>query len=327
MSDHTIEVVPVKLEVHSNAESLSIIRVGGWQVIVRTSDWKDGDLGAYIPPDNLVPDLPEYAFLKGHLRIKVKKLRGEWSQGLLVKAPEGSKVGDNVAEQLGILHYEPQIYGSLGTRGKAIKGPAGIYPVYDVEHFNKYKGLLTPGEFITVTEKVHGCNARFVFTEGKMWAGSHREWKEEDSKDLWWRALEAHSEVEEYCTRNPNNTVYCEVYGQVQDLKYGTSVGEVHIAVFDIHRGNWDSSPPIPPRWLDYLPLQGLKSKLPLVPTIWTGPYNEQKVRSLVDGPSLIPGANHIREEIVIRPITERWSNKIGRIQLKLISNNYLERV
>ena len=78
MSNHSCDVVQVKLEEHPNADSLSIVRVGGYQCIVRTEDWKDGDLAVYVPPDSVVPDTEAFAFLGDHKRIKVRKLLANW---------------------------------------------------------------------------------------------------------------------------------------------------------------------------------------------------------------------------------------------------------
>src|SRR5438128_12699518 len=108
-STHRVEVVPVKLRRHENADSLSIVDIFGYTVCVRTADWKDGDFGAYIPPDSVVPDTPEFAFLAGKTRIKAKRLRGVVSFGLLMPAPPGGKIGDDVAELMGVTHYEPLI--------------------------------------------------------------------------------------------------------------------------------------------------------------------------------------------------------------------------
>ena len=41
---------------HPNADILSIVKVFGYTCVVRTQDWKDRSVGAYIPPDSAVPD-------------------------------------------------------------------------------------------------------------------------------------------------------------------------------------------------------------------------------------------------------------------------------
>jgi len=108
LSTHKVEVVRVRLEPHPNADSLSIVPIYGYTCVVRTEDWKDRHVGAYIPPDSVVPDTPEYAFLDGHFRIKARKFRGVMSQGLLMPVPPGNfQVGDDVAEVMGVTHYVP----------------------------------------------------------------------------------------------------------------------------------------------------------------------------------------------------------------------------
>ncbi len=115
ISTHLVEVVKIKLEPHPNADSLSIVKVYGYTVCVRTEDWQDGDLGAYIPPDSIIDTTrSEFSFLnkdinKPNVRIRVIKLRGIISMGLLIPAPSDSKEGDNVAGILGVRHYEPLI--------------------------------------------------------------------------------------------------------------------------------------------------------------------------------------------------------------------------
>ena len=115
LSTHLVEVVPIKLYPHGNADSLSIVYPfgeDGYTVVVKTEEWKDRTMGAYIPPDSIVPDVPDFAFLGGHRHIKVRRYRGILSQGLMWKAPEGSQIGDNVAalwELPTITHPSPLV--------------------------------------------------------------------------------------------------------------------------------------------------------------------------------------------------------------------------
>ncbi len=62
------------------------------------------------------------------------------------------------------------------------------------------------------------------------------------------------------------------------------------------------------------------------VPMLYVGPYDKAVVHSLVDGPSTVPGAKHIREGIVIKPGHERHAPGLGRVILKLASNAFLEK-
>lgn len=374
-STHRVDIIPVTLEKHPNADSLSIVRVEGYQVVCRTQDWEGVPLGAYVPPDSLVPlDNPRFEFLKDPkkpdqsvARVKAKRLRGEWSMGLLVPAPEGYAEGDDVAALLGVTHYDPP-EPSLKTGGEAEKGPRcgkkripcpscagkGVidvddftsfacatcagkgypndseavvfdYPKYDVEAFRKYgRKVFEPGELVYVTEKIHGANGRWLFDGERYYCGSRTEWKRESEDNLWWRALRQYPAITNFLFMNPGTCVYGEVYGQVQDLKYGTQPGEIRVALFDIlHKGKWvdardgqfQPNPAGPPAWT-----------MPWVPLIGVRPFDFDALIAEAEGASRIPGANHLREGIVIKPLTERWHPKCGRVNLKVVSNLYLER-
>jgi len=145
---HKVEVVDVEMEKHPDADSLSIVRVYNFTCVVRTADWEGVTKAAYVQPDSVLPDKPEFRFLKEtanlrkerdevremvtsgtltpdqaavrfaeieakidantkYLRVAVRKLRGVISMGMLLPCPEGAQVGDDVAELLGITHYEP----------------------------------------------------------------------------------------------------------------------------------------------------------------------------------------------------------------------------
>jgi len=63
------------------------------------------------------------------------------------------------------------------------------------------------------------------------------------------------------------------------------------------------------------------------VPTISIESYNSASpaaYRALSNGQSLVPHANHLREGIVIKPLTERNVRHFGRLILKLRSVEYL---
>ena len=317
VSEHTCDVVMIKLQQHPNADSLSLVLVGDFQCAVRTADWKDGDLAVYSPPDSVVPETKEFEFLGKHRRIKARKLRGEWSVGLLIPAPSNAKVGDDYMEQLGIVHYEPQVCGHFTTGGDNITPPSGFIPTYDVLNFRKYSKLFQDGEEVIVTEKIHGANARFVCVNDVMYCGSRKFWKQEDPNNLWWKALLHNTALEAWLRHHQDLVVYGEVFGQVQNLKYGSTDGNIFFAAFDILKGD---------KWLDFDEAHEIGAPLPWVPLVYRGPFDKDKILEFAEGDSSYPGANHYREGVVVKPIHERTDRRIGRVQLKVVGNRYLSK-
>lgn len=169
-STHKVEVVPLVLEKHPNADRLSVATIFGFTCVVATDQWAGHDKAAYLPPDSTVDvSREEFSFLAkdakadGKARIKAKKLRGVLSFGLLVPAPPGSVIGDDVAAQLAVGHYDPppagaQKGGGLITGGETTKAPDVYCVKYDLEAGRRYaQQVMEPGEPCVVTEKVHGC--------------------------------------------------------------------------------------------------------------------------------------------------------------------------
>ena len=68
-----------------------------------------------------------------------------------------------------------------------------------------------------------------------------------------------------------------------------------------------------------------LSKEIQTVPLLGIYPFKLKSLQEMAEGHSLIEGANHIREGVVVRPKDERITNEIGRLQLKLISNTYLD--
>jgi hypothetical protein len=103
----------------------------------------------------------------------------------------------------------------------------------------------------------------------------------------------------------------------VQALKYGAKPGQLFFRAFDVMEGMeyWDAEKFVAEIYKDHR-----------VPDFGVMPYDFEKLQALADGPSLIKGADHMREGIVIKPVKERKHWKLGRVMLKMVSNAYLEK-
>lgn len=328
-STHKVEIVRVgPIQQHPNADTLGTVTIhDSYTVVVKLDQWAEGTLAAYVPPDSMVPvNRPEFAFLAGstgaeHVRVKVKRLRGIYSQGLLIPLPEEAPertLGADIAGWLGVTHYDsPETFSSGGDSERAMSGDR---PVYDVESFRRYGRDVFPDplEAVAVTEKVHGANARYTFQDGRLWCGSRTQWKRDDPKSIWWTAARKYPQIEQMLREHPGVTLYGEVFGQVQDLKYGrTGVDFVAFDVLD-PSGSYYSMQ----AFMDLCDA----AQIPRCPVLYTGPVGRVDLLALAEGPSQIAGAKNVREGCVVRAMQERWTPEHGRASLKIVGNGYLER-
>jgi len=371
---HKVEVVPVVLEKHPNADKLSVVRVYNFTCVVNTADWQGVTQAAYVQPDSVMPDKPEYRFLKEtgnikkerealwtamqaehesdlarldydmkllelekrvdsntkRLRITVVKLRGVISMGMLLPAPEGSQIGDDVADILGVTHYEPPMNDTAKGDDLAPPPPMIYAPKYDVESVYKFSDAFEAGEMVYVSEKLDGQNARYVSTRGPdivdgvevynhftFHAGSRTEWKKKEGNSNWWRAIDQNPWIESWMVMHPEAILYGEVFGWVAPLRYGAKQGQLFFRAFDVMEG------------MDYWDAEKFLAEVPeehRVPTLGVMPFDFERLQVHADGKSYISGADHMREGIVIKPLKERKHWKLGRVMLKMVSNAYLEK-
>lgn len=335
MSVHEIAIVSIdEIHPHPNPEviRMELVYIWGWQCCVGLGQFKSGDKAIYVPPDYLVPtEHPSFAFLKRadgkpKERIRVRRFKGTLSQGLLISVPDELSdlpVGTNVIEQLGVERYEPPLPKSTG--GDFVGAPSGLYcPKFDVENWQRWDKKFLDGEMIHITEKLHGASGRYTYAKNKdgewqQFCGSRTSWMGEDAKNIWWMAFRQCPAIAAWCEANPERIIYGEIFGQVQSLKYGAGTNDVFFATF----GTLDQN-----TWMNFDAARDSADahKVPCVPLLYSGPFDIDKIKQLAEGDSSWPGAKHMREGIVILPDVERTDSELGRVQLKLVSNRYLEK-
>lgn len=310
-----------KLEKHPNADTLSIAEVDGFPVIGRTENLSVGAIKLYVPVDSVLDTRrPYFEFLqksygpKRELRVKAIRLRGAFSMGFLIDVPEGCPE-TGIDEWLGVTKYEPPPAVKFGGEGG--HWPKNCPGSYGVESWFRYKSILSPGENVVITEKLHGCNARFCWQNGDFFVGSHRQFWKKTEGNIWWRAAE---QLGLSSRIPPDMMLYGEVYGDVQDLRYGfkPGSGQLTFAAFDLQDMKTF-------RFLDWDVFKAVcdDAGIPTVPLLYKGPYDADAVYKLAQGESTL--APHTKEGIIIKSNPWRYST-IGRPILKLHSEEYLLR-
>ena len=94
-----------------NANAIEVAFVDGWECVCKKNEFKIGDKIVYIEIDSIVPERPEFEFLRKYkFRVKTQKIRGVISQGLAIplktfNIPENTPIGEDVTKLLGITKY------------------------------------------------------------------------------------------------------------------------------------------------------------------------------------------------------------------------------
>ncbi|TGZ19020.1 RNA ligase [Streptomyces sp. S816] len=341
----TAEVLTV--HEHPNADALELAQVGLYRAVVAKGAFRSGEVALYIPEQAVLPDeLIEELGLTGRLagsaanRVRAVRLRGELSQGLVCrpKALDGVDLaaaadrGTDFAERLGITKWVPPVPPTMN--GEVERAPE-LLPWVDIENIQRHPDIFTPGEPVVLTEKLHGsaCLLTYVADEGRVYVsskgfGARSLALKEDARNLYWRAVHAYG-VPEAAARLAARLgarrigVFGEVYGAgVQDLTYGADGRRESLgyAVFDVSAEIGGTV-----RWLDTAVLDG---ELPVVPRLYEGPYDIDRVLSVASGRETVSGRElHLREGVVIRPAGERYSAVTGgRAIAKAVSPAYLTR-
>ena len=308
---------------HPNADALDIISPDGsginWAIVTRGS-LSVGDKVVWIDAmnDPVVPmDREEFSMLllrakgKPTYRIRAMKLRDFLSRGIIIPYnEEWGNTNEAVTASLGITKWEPGVINGRG--GGSIKigftapGPDSLLPTmkYDVDSLNRNWAKIPEGAIVHLTEKVHGANACFGWLpykdEGIMFrARSRNMWKKKEGGDSWWTASE-NCGLEEKLRDHPGIVVYGEIFGQVQDLRYGRS--GVDFIAFDV----WDS---LAKKWFTWEEVKSFCESVGIshVPEILRFQWNKSKgipadVKIAAEGPTTVPGgATHTREGVVLR--------------------------
>jgi len=374
MTDWNPQIVTIEsIRKHPDADVIDIATVmGDYPVIIKRGEYKVGDIAAYIPIDSIVPDLIQFYFLcpkayekyedengvmqqrqlgpkyplgsvpEKYRIIKAKRIRGTYSQGMLVNifdyAPWNAWAsdranapvypGDTIAETIGLKKWEEpeeeNLPGVKKTRGtNAEKAPQGwAIPHYDIDGVRKYLACLQENEEIVLTEKIHGSNGGFSFDGEKMWVKSRNYYKKRDEDDMWWD-IAMRYDMENKLKQFPGLVFFGEVYGQVPKFRYDTVIAEgrlmTRLRVFDV----FDT------KTLRYLSYDDRvktiqEAGLDPVPELYRGPWmGKEAMYPLAEGMTTL-GGKHIREGWVLNTLIERYEPKLdSRMQVKLVGEGY----
>lgn len=172
MSSLIVEVCEIEERIDlEECHSLDLYRVKGWYSISGKKQYEPGNLVVFIPPDSQLDQKFMDYFCTGKIkikdgRVKSEKIRGVFSQGLLIDISdpklnelypgmEKKRLGDDVAKDLNITKWEPK---TTKLSGAAQRRHPQLEKYTDIENIKNFNNMFEEGELVIITEKLHGTS-------------------------------------------------------------------------------------------------------------------------------------------------------------------------
>ena len=335
------EIKPIE-----GADNIEQVVVGGWNCIAQKNTYKVNDFVIVATTDAVIPvELSDAMAVTNYLRkgqrVRTVKLRGVYSECLLIPMKFNKQsLGDNYSEGkdmmeiMGIFKYEPPVKQIQLASGRKIKykDNPNFHVYYKFPNLKNVKGMFTEEDYVEITRKIHGTNARYgivkktklafwdkvkkffriadKFVDYEFVYGSHNVEKGSDSQgfystDVWstiidkydiknklWKFFKENQEFAEF----ENVIIYGEIYGPGIQKNYDYGLDEIEFAGFDITiDGVYES---IASSWYSFNRLE-----LPYVPVLYDGPWS-QEVQDEYTFNNMIKGTKVPHEGIVIKECT-----------------------
>jgi RNA ligase (TIGR02306 family) len=310
---------------HPNADSLELLKLGGFQCVVQKGAFSSGQRLVFAPEKSVLPDAlaePFRKYLSGPNKDRVKsvRLRGEYSEGVILELPiDDAVIGQDISETLGIVKYEPPIPSSLAGAVAPI-GDESHFRRHDVERFRLYESEFVDGEEIMVTEKLHGSQDVYFRQANGQWVVTSKGLASrslgilENDGNVYWQAAHAVGLFAHVDSLEPDVTV--QIFAEVLKVQKGFDYGQTQPSL-RIYRVLWNGEDVTFDAVDDFF-------KSLWVPIVFRGPCDKTKLEAFAIGDENVSGqSRHIREGVVVSPVIPRASSEGFMLFVKLINPAY----
>jgi RNA ligase (TIGR02306 family) len=330
------EIKPIE-----NADSIETVTILGWHCVTKKGEFKTGDLCIYCEVDSLLPDKPEFEFLKPRgSRISTIRLRGQISQGICFPLDilSSSEAGKQLQLDLAFAHRCALVEGEDLTEILEIKKwEVPIPPELEGKSKGRTPGYLSKTEEIRIqtmptflqrnkmvacfaTEKVDGQSITVWLKDGEFNVASHQTWYYEIDNVLWRtiRKMDIETLLRKYAN-GQDIAIQGELLGPgIEGNHYKLKEHNIlWFNIFDIQTYQYYD--------LEAFTEGCAKFCLQSVPVIDKDLILNFSVDELVEyskGKSCL--ADIPREGVVIRSLNERTDQETGRFSFKVINPEYL---
>jgi len=342
------------------ADNIELVMVNGWTAITKKGEYKEGDLVVVATTDSVIPqklsdDMGVTSYLRKGQRVRTVKLRGVYSECLIIPTKYIPGYGDqyyegmDMMEKMGITKYEPPVKTvQLSVGGRKIKyhQNPNFHVYYKFPNQKNVPEMFSDEDTVVITRKLHGTNARYGIVKkkkisiidrikklfGNKWAyfeyvyGSHNVEKGSESQGFYstdvWRTVAEQYTIKEKLWK------YVKTYYTPETLESGLIIyGEIYghgiqknydYNLEDIKFAGFDIE--IDGKYREFFVERGIfiTLGLPTVELLYVGKWSKEEQDEYVFN-NFIRGTKVPHEGIVVKSITgER--NKIS----KVINPDYL---
>ncbi|MCU0438755.1 MAG: RNA ligase (ATP) [Raineya sp.] len=309
-----------------DADAIMRATVLGWELVVKKDEFKEGELCVYCEIDSILPNKPEFEFLKPRgMRIRTIRLRGQISQGIcfpLSVLPEGTPIEEDldVTDVLGVIKYEPPIPAMLAGVMKSTF-PSFI-PKTDETRVQVLQKTLDKyqNEKCFVTEKLDGSSVTYYLRDEVFGVCSRNMELEADDENTFWAVARTLNVEEKLKSFGRNIALQGELIGEgVQGNKYALKGQTARFFnIYDIDKS----------AYVDFNEFESILKTLdlPSVPILETDYALSNDIHTLIEKSKMRSTLNDKvwAEGIVIRPLEERHERNVGRVSFKAINPEFL---
>ncbi len=328
----------IKIEPIIGADRIELATIQGWDVVVSKGTYKSDDKCVYIPIDTQV-DLrkPWFKILSNNpnisnniLRIKTLKIRGVWSQGLIIPLSDdiiellrfhniSIDSSDDIGHLIGISKYQKDLIKNTSNKFYE-KFPTDIISKTDEDNLKSKPEILQEfeGKKIYISKKLDGSSMTIILQNKNITVCS-RNYILDLESDMSKFVLESGiSNLLKNCIQD-NIAIQGEFCGpKINSNRLGLK--ENHFYIFNIKNIDTEEF-----YGLDALINFKNETGLEFVPVLDIFEFdNSWTITKFQNYANNIKYSNCAGEGIVIRPIIPIWSKILNKnLSCKIINQNY----
>lgn len=325
------------------ADNIEVAIVGGWNAITKKGEYKQGSLVVIATTDAVIPEelsekIGVTSYLRKGNRVRTVKLRGVYSECLIIPVVHikaaSIKEGKDLMEELNIFKFEPPAKQIQLSSGRKIKyrDNQNFHVYYKFPNLKNVAGMFTEDDFVQITRKIHGTNARYGIVKKSKLSfldkvkkffrvadelvdyeyvyGSHNVEKGSDSQGFYstdvWRTVAEKYNIKEKLyadalkrkkveSLGTGLVIYGEIYGKGIQKNYEYGLDDIEFVGFDVTLdGKYESA-----TYTEWMFTTAMLD-LPHVEILYTGKWNQEVQNSFVFN-NFIEGTKVPHEGIVVK--------------------------